>query len=614
MIDLRECPNLTTLFFQQVDEQGDKPFLWAKRDGRYQSISWHETADRVLHLARGLKSLGLAPGERVVLVSENRPEWLIADLAIMTAGGVTVPAYTTNTTADHRHILVNSGAAGAIVSTKALAKQLLPAADVAPGCRWVLGVEAIDGSEAENLTVHGWDEVLNTGAAREEDLRPAAAKAKREGLACLIYTSGTGGTPRGVMLSHGAILCNCRGTSELLVEYGLGDEVFLSFLPLSHAYEHTAGQFLPISLGAQIYYAEGVEQLLTNLVECRPTLMTAVPRLYETMHHKMLQGVKRQSAFKAKLFHRTIELGTKRLRGQVSLSVGERLTDFLLERLVRKKVRQRFGGRLKAMISGGAALSPEIGYALTALGLPILQGYGQTEAAPVITANPPGRVKLETVGPPLEGVEVKIADDGEILARGEMVMQGYWQDPEGTKWALADGWLHTGDIGELDDDGYLLITDRKKDIIVLSGGDNISPARVEAHLTFNPDIDQAMVYGDKRAHLVAVLVPSNDFIGRWGKRAGRKAGRVELARDAEFTKALSSVVDAVNRELTAPEKVRRFIVAEEAFAVENGLLTPTMKIRRHKVRERYAAALDALYGKGAPTPQASAEQSQERQA
>jgi long-chain acyl-CoA synthetase len=613
MIDLRECPNLTTLFFQQADQHGDKPFLWAKRDGQYQSISWRETATRVLDLARGLKSLGLAPGERVVLVSENRPEWLIADLAIMTAGGITVPAYTTNTTADHRHILVNSGAAGAIVSSKALAKRLLPAADVAPGCRWVVGIEAVDQGDADNLTVHGWDEVLNAGGTSDEDLRATAAKATREDLACLIYTSGTGGTPRGVMLSHGAILCNCRGASQLLVDYGLGDEVFLSFLPLSHAYEHTGGQFLPIGLGAQIYYAEGVEQLLTNLIECRPTLMTAVPRLYETMHHKMMQGIKREGGLKEKLFLRAIELGLKRCRDGRPLGLGERLMDFLLERLVREKVRQRFGGRLKAMISGGAALNPDIGYTLMALGLPILQGYGQTEAAPVISANPPGRVKLDTVGPPLEGVELKIAEDGEILVRGELVMKGYWQDPESTKWALADGWLHTGDVGELDEDGYLKITDRKKDIIVLSGGDNVSPARVEAHLTFKPDIAQAMAYGDKRAHLVAVLVPSSEFIDRWRKQSGRKAGLVELARDGDFAKALSSVVDAVNRELTVSEKVRRFIIAEEPFAVDNGLLTPTMKIRRHKIRERYASALDALYGKSAPTP-SEAGQKQERQA
>jgi long-chain acyl-CoA synthetase len=599
MIDLRECPNLTTLFFGQAEVQGTKPFLWSKHEGRYQAITWQETAERVMRLARGLRSLGLEPGERVVLVAENRPEWLIADLAIMTAGGITVPAYTTNTTDNHRHILEDSGAVGAIVSTKALAKRLLPAASLAPECKWAIGIDPIEASAEDGFEAHQWSAVLEAGAPRDDDLRALAAKAGRDDIACLIYTSGTGGTPRGVMLSHGAILCNCRGTSELLIAYGLGDEIFLSFLPLSHAYEHTAGQFLPISLAAQIYYAESVEQLLANLAECRPTLMTAVPRLYESIHHKMLQGVKRQSAFKAKLFHRTIELGAKRLREQVPLSVGERLTDFLLERLVRKKVRQRFGGRLKAMISGGAALSPEVGYTLTALGLPILQGYGQTEAAPVITANPPGRVKLETVGPPLEGVEVKIADDGEILARGELVMKGYWRDPEGTAQVLVDGWLHTGDVGELGEDGYLKITDRKKDIIVLSGGDNISPTRVEGYLTLCPDISQAMVYGDRRAHLVAILVPSSECLDRWAKQNGKKAGLAELSRQADFSKALSAVVDGVNRELSALERVRRFMIAEEPFTVENGLLTPTMKVRRHKVCELYSAGLEALYGKSA---------------
>jgi long-chain acyl-CoA synthetase len=594
-MDFDACRSLTAAFFEQAARRQDTPFLWHKQDGRYRPQSWAEIARQVTALSRGLRGLGLQPGDRVVLVAENRPEWLVADLAIMAAGAITVPAYTTALTSDHRHVLTDCGAVGAIVSTQALADRLLPAVLDAPACKWVVAMEDLRRAQAGAAPIHRWGDLLAAGSALPDDVEEVAARAQRSDTACIIYTSGTGGVPRGVMLSHGAILCNCMGAYKLLVRLGLGREAFLSFLPLSHAYEHTAGQFFPITIGAEIYYAEGVDYLVRNLGEVRPTIMTAVPRLYEAMHLRIRRGVEKEGGLKAKLFEKTVVLGQKRYLNPSSLTLWERLENLALDLLVRRKIRRRFGGRIKAIVSGGAALNYDIGLFFTALGLPLLQGYGQTETAPVVSVNPPWNVKLETVGPPFEGVEVRIAEDGEILVRGELVMTGYWNDAEATAQALQNGWLHTGDIGELDADGYLKITDRKKDIIVFSGGDNVSPARVEGFLTLQREIQQAMVFGDKRPHLVALLVPDEEFVGQWCRGNGRPRNLAALREDAEFRAALAQVVDRVNANLSSLEKVRRFAVLEEPFTVENGMMTPTMKIRRHKIKAAYGETLDALY-------------------
>jgi long-chain acyl-CoA synthetase len=594
-MDFEACRSLTAAFFDQAAARDTAPFVWHKEAGRYRAQSWNEIAEQVRALSRGLRDLGLQPGDRVVLVSENRPEWLVADLAIIAAGAITVPAYTTALTSDHRHVLTDSGAVGAIVSTQALADRLLPAVLDAPACRWVVTLEEPRRAQAGSVPLHRWEDRLDAGRTLPDDVEEVAARAQRGDTACIIYTSGTGGVPRGVMLSHGAILCNCMGAYKVLEQLGLGHEVFLSFLPLSHAYEHTAGQFFPITIGAEIYYAEGVDQLLKNLGEVHPTIMTAVPRLYEAMHLRIRRGIEKQGGWRQKLFEKAVAIGQKRYLEPKSLTLGERVQDFFLERLVRDKIRKRFGGRIKAIVSGGAALNYEIGLYFTALGLPLLQGYGQTETAPVVSVNPPWKVKLETVGPPFEGVEVKIAEDGEILVRGELVMTGYWNDEDATYQALQEGWLHTGDIGELDADGYLKITDRKKDIIVFSGGDNVSPARVEGFLTLQREIQQAMVFGDKRPHLVALLVPDDDFVAEWSRGNGKPRDLATLSEDAEFRAALSQVLDRVNGNLSSLEKVRRFAVLSEPFSVENGMMTPTMKIRRHKIKAAYGDLLEALY-------------------
>ena len=590
-------PSLVQMFFDQADEKGDAPFMWAKHDGKYQPTSWRQAADEVIEVARGLRSMGVETGDRVVLVSENRPRWVVADLAIMAAGAITVPAYTTNTTADHKHIIENSGAKGAIVSTSKLADPFLPAAHEATDMDFAITLEAHRLQQELNVEVVGWDEMKRKGANSNWDVRAEVAKFQRTDRACIIYTSGTGGAPKGVVLSHGAILCNCVGARDTLLKLGLGDEIFLCFLPLSHAYEHAAGLYFPISIAAQIYYAEGVETLATNLTEVRPTIMTAVPRLYETLHTRITRGVRKAGGIKEKMFNRAGELGAKRYHDANSLSFGEKITDKVLDALVRKKVAARFGGRLKAMVSGGAPLNPEMGVFFTSLGLLILQGYGQTEAAPVISVTQPENNKIDTVGQPLTGVEVKIADDGEILVRGELLMEGYWQNEEATNDTLRNGWLNTGDIGEIDADGLLKITDRKKDIIVNSGGDNLSPARVEGLLTLEDELAQAMVYGDKRPHLVGLLVPDPEWMRDWAREHKRTNSLSVLADDPDFQKALGAAVDRVNKKVANIEKVRRFMVAKDEFTIENEQLTPTMKIRRHVIKKVYGDRLEAMYKK-----------------
>ena len=596
-MDYDSCRSLPAMFFEQAARLGDKPFLWTRRDRQYQPISWTAAARDVRLLAQGLAALGIGRGERVALVAENRPEWVIADLAIMSAGAITVPAYVTNTVEDHRHVFATSSARAVIVSKTSFSARVLAAANQVDSVHTVVSIEPAAG-QASTVDILSWDEVLARGREPPGDIAGHVAELMPDDLACLIFTSGTGGIPKGVMTTHRNILANCRGAYRLLELLGLGDEVFLSFLPLSHAYEHTAGVMFPISIGAQIYFAESAETLAANLIEARPTIMTAVPRLYETLHRRILLGVERKSGMAHKMFDKAVAIGRKRATF-TALSLGERLLDPLLDRLVRAGVRRRFGGRLKAMVSGGAPLNPEIGSFFLALGITLLQGYGQTESGPVISCNSPGRIKIDTVGPPLDGVRVRIADDGEILVAGDNVMQGYWNDPQATAQTLVDGWLRTGDVGRIDEDGYIRITDRKRDFIKNSGGEMVSPARIEGYLTLEPEIAQAMVFGDRRPYLVAIVVPDRDFAAGLATKNGSQADPAALAADPGLVQAIGAAVARVNRELTPIERVRRFAIAAEPFTIANGQMTPTLKVKRHAIREAYGAALDALYdGKG----------------
>ncbi len=550
-------PNLAAMMFGLSRRWGPRAMLRHHRDGAWHAVSWTEFARRAASVARGLRAAGVQAGDRVLLVSESRPEIPIIETALMAIRAVPVPAYTTNTPEDHAHLLMDSGARVAIASTVALADR------VQSGAALVGGLDLLFCMEPGRGRAFG---PLQEDTAPPDDIEAEAADITSGALACLIYTSGTSGLPRGVMLPHRAILSNIAGVAPLALPLKLEGSVYLSFLPLSHSYEHTVGQFILPAFGAEIVYGRGLETLAADMLTARPTILTVVPRMLEVIRTRITLQMAREKAWKQRLFAAALAAGLRRLDGTETL--GDRLAAPLLDRLVRRKVRGRFGGRLVALVSGGARLDPEVGRFFQALGLPVLQGYGQTEAGPVVSVNPPADSRAATVGRPLAGVEVRIAEDGEILVRGGLVMDGYWNQPDATAAAIRDGWLHTGDVGELDANGYLTITDRKKDIIVLSGGENVSPARIEGHLMSEPEILQAVVTGDGQVGLGALVVPAE----------GGDAPSVAAA------------VARVNKRLSVTERIRRHALVPP-FTIENGLLTPSQKIKRAAALRTHRGAL-----------------------
>jgi long-chain acyl-CoA synthetase len=594
--DIDNAQNLVEIFLKRADEKGDAPFLGHKTGGQWVTQSWRSAAEHVCLLAEALRAMGLEDGDRVALVSENRPEWCIADLAIMAAGCITVPTYTTNTRRDHAHILDNSGARAVFVSTEKLLAPLVGAIGQTGLVEHVIGIDDLKRQQSGSFEYHAWAGLITgDAAAARAAVDDRISRIERSETACLIYTSGTGGAPRGVMQHHGAILCNVAGAAEVLIEdFGITDERFLSFLPLSHAYEHSGGQYLPIGVGAEIFYSEGLEKLASNIEETRPTIMVVVPRLFEVLRTRIMKQIEKQGKVANFMMDAALRIagnskdGKKRLR--------DKPLDFLVEKTLRPKIRQKFGGRIKAMVSGGAPLNPEVGNFFDAMGLTMLQGYGQTEAGPVISCNRPKvGLKMDTVGPPLRGVEVKIAEDGELLVRGELVMHGYWRNDAETARTLQDGWLHTGDIGHFDNKGRIKITDRKKDMIVNDKGDNIAPQKVEGMLTLQPEIAQAMVSGDKRPYVVGLIVPDAEWALEWARANDEKFDMKALQELPAFKNAVRAAVDRTNADLSVIEKVRQFAFADEAFSIENEEMTPSMKIRRHKIRERYQERIDGLY-------------------
>ena len=571
MLTYKNWPNLPAMMFALARTWPDRPMLRVFRDGAWRSVRWAAFAQCAAALARGLRAAGIAPGDRVLIASENRPEYPIAETALMAIRAVPVPAYVTNTIDDHAHLLRDSGARAALVSSPALAAKLHEAGQRAGGLDLLVSMDAPGEAGVDAPPALPWSRL--TGEPGEPAvIEREAAEIPASALACLLYTSGTGGAPKGVMLPHRSLMANCASGCELLRPMRLRDEIYLSYLPTAHAYEHLVGLFLMPSLGAEVVYGRGADHLGADLVEVRPTVLTAVPRVLEVFRARVLGQLAREAPWRRRLFDQALAIGRKRLEG-VALTMRERLAAPVLDRLVGARVRARFGGRVEGIMSGGARLDPELGRFFLALGLRIMQGYGQTEAGPVITANPPDAIRIETVGKPLMGVELRIAEDSEILVRGDLVMDGYWKRPAETRAAIRDGWLHTGDIGVLDADGYLRITDRKKDIIVLSGGENVSPAKVEDVLMAEPEVAQAVVTGDGRAGLAGLVVPA----------------------EGQDSAAIARALARANRRLSVTERVRRHAIVPP-FTVENGLLTPSQKIRRSRVIRANAAALEGLRG------------------
>ena len=576
-MNLDNLNNLIELFSYQSDKQNKKSiFLQWLNPNNKKTYTWEETQKNILKLSRIIKE-NIKEGDRCLLVSENRPEWFISDMAIMLSGGITVPAYTTYTEEDYKYLIEDCEPSLLIVSNNEMLKKLSNTINEKEFIKKVITLDELN-KVIDNLHIIDKEKyldfniILKNNLLKEDKIKND--KLKRTSPACIIYTSGTGGNPKGVILSHGGILNNLVGACEIMKPLFNSRPVFLTWLPLSHSYEHCV-QFAQIAVGAKVFYAEKIEKLLENISEAKPTIMTAVPRFYQNLYNKININLKKQTGFKAKLINATLRLGKKKLLNQ-KMTFSEKLLNFIVEILVRKKIKKQFGGNLKAFVSGGGALDKEIGEFLNSVGLPTLQGYGLTETSPVVSCNPIHKIKVETVGPPFRGNQVKIANDGEILVKGENVMLGYWNKKEETDKVIIDGWLHTGDIGEIDpEDGYLKITDRKKDIIVSAGGDNISPAKIENMITNEPEIDQCMVYGDKKNYLVALIVPSKDFLKEKEK--------------------IDNVIEKINKKLTLLEKIKRIQLIDENFSIENGLMTPTMKVKRKKVTEKYKNQLEKLY-------------------
>ena len=560
-MNFKNLKNLYELFQLQSCKFNSDNFLHSiNNDKSIKSLSWHEVSEKVLSISYFLKNQGVVKGDRVMLVSEGRPEWMISDLAILGTGAITVPNYTTYTQKDFEFVLTDCKPKGLIVSNIKLHNTILDAAKkINYHFNFVIGFEKIN-------------ETMNFQKINYE-MDTLICDCNREDPACIIYTSGTQGKPKGVVLSHGGILANCEDSTNLVEKLKIRSPRFLTWLPLSHSYEHTV-QFVQISLGAKVYYSPVIEKLLENIKIAKPHVLTAVPRFYNNLYNKMLNTANKATSFKRKIFFKTIKLGKKEFSGN-KLTVIEKIINRILEKLVRKKIINNFGGNLKAFVSGGGPLDKNVGLFLNSLGLKTLQGYGLTETSPVVSCNPVDNIKIDTVGTIFSNNKVKIADDGEILVKGENVMVGYWNNNEATNEVIKNGWLHTGDIGEIDKDGYLKITDRKKDIIVSVGGDNISPSKIENLLCLNDEIEQAYVDGDNEKFLVCLLVLNKNFL-----------------RD---DKKIKEIIEETNKELMQIEKIKKFDVIDEEFTIENELLTPTMKIRRHKIKIKYKNILEKFY-------------------
>ena len=570
-MNLNEFNSLIDLYFYQAKKQNPQSIFleWLNPQNK-KKFTWSETSSNIYKLAKIIKE-NIEDKDRCLLVSENRPEWLISDIAVMLANGITVPAYTTYTENDYRYLIEDCRPSIIIVSNNEMHDKLKNIIEEKNFIKRVITFEKISSRNYKNKYLD-FNSIIESNLSESDKIKNL--NLKRTSPACIIYTSGTGGNPKGVILSHGGILNNLEGACEILRPLINKRPIFLTWLPLSHSYEHTV-QFAQIAVGAKVFYAEKIEKLLDNISEAKPTIMTAVPRFYQNLYNKINMNMKKQTGLKAKLIKATIFLGKKELLKQ-KMSLSEKLLNFIVNVLVRKKVKKQFGGNLRAFVSGGGALDKEIGEFLNAIGLPTLQGYGLTETSPVVSCNPIQKIKVETVGPPFKGNEVKIAEDGEILVKGENVMLGYWNKKEDTEKVIKDGWLHTGDIGAINpEDGYLKITDRKKDIIVTAGGDNISPAKIENQLSNFLEIDQCMVYGDGKNYLVALIVPNKEFKGQKEK--------------------ISEIINKTNKNLTLVEKIKKFYLINENFSIENGLLTPTMKVKRNKVVEKYKNILENLY-------------------
>ncbi|MDB9698713.1 long-chain fatty acid--CoA ligase [Candidatus Pelagibacter sp.] len=565
---INKVNNLLELFYNQyLTQDKTSVFLQSLKEVE-KKYSWEDVYLNVIKLSEEISKY-IKKGDRCLLISENRPEWMISDLSIMLSGAITVPAYTTYTERDYEYIIDDCTPTVLIISDKT---QYSKIKNIIPKKKFIKKIIFFDIIEEFDQELHL---SINQIFANKSFslLNFSELKIQRKDAACIIYTSGTQGNPKGVILSHGGILNNCEGALGLLKEFISKNPKFLTWLPLSHSYEHTV-QFVQIVVGAQVFYAESIEKLIKNMGNCSPEIMTAVPRFYQNLHQKINTNFSKATGIKKFLINQTIKLGNKKLNRE-QFSLIESLINFVCDLLVRKKIKEQFGGNLKAFISGGGALDKEVGYFLNAIGLPTLQGYGLTETSPVVSCNSINEIRVETVGKPFRGNLVKITNDGEILVKGENVMLGYWNNEEETNKVLKNGWLSTGDIGEFDGE-FLKITDRKKDIIITPGGDNISPVKIEGDLNKSSFIEQSLVYGDNKPYLVCLIVLVSEY---------KNIKNEEIQRE----------IEKINKNLSKIEKIKKFFVIKNQFTIENNMMTPTLKLKRYKIVKTYQNELEKLF-------------------
>ena len=567
-MEINKINNLLELFYYQYQKQNkDDIFLVSLKEPK-QKYSWEDVYLNIIKLSKEISKY-INKGDRCLIISENRPEWMIADLSIMLSGGVTVPAYTTYVERDYEYIIDNCEPSVVFVSDNIQYEKIKTIISKKKFIKKVIIFDSTDNFNTDfNLDINDIFKNQNYEVKNFFDLT-----INRKDMACIIYTSGTQGNPKGVMLSHGGILNNCEGSCELLKTIVSSNPKFLTWLPLSHSYEHTI-QFVQIAVAAKVFYAESIEKLIKNMTECSPEIMTAVPRFYQNLYQKINSTFIKATGLKKILVNNTVNIG-KKILFKNKLSMSEKFFNFICEKLVRKKIKKQFGGNLRAFVSGGGALDKEVGSFLNAIGLPTLQGYGLTETSPVVSCNPINDIRVETVGPPFRGNLVKIADDGEIIIKGENVMLGYWKNEEETNKVLKNGWLYTGDIGEFDND-FLKITDRKKDIIITPGGDNISPIKIENYLNKLNFIEQTLVYGDNKPYLVSLIVLTTD-------QKNLKNNEIQ------------DEIEKINKNLSKIEKIKKFFVIKKQFTIENGMMTPTLKLKRYKIIKKYEKEFEKLY-------------------
>ncbi len=568
-MNIKNINNLNQLFFEKYSSLKDKnEILLTNLKEPKKNYSWSEVFNSINILSTELSKF-VTKGDRCLLISENRPEWFISDLSIMLSQSITVPAYTTYIEKDYEYIIDDCSPSVIFVSNNEQFNKIKNIVKKKKFIKKIFSFEKIEDLDSKNYV-----NINNLIIETKDNNFNLTSNLNRKDVACIIYTSGTQGNPKGVMLSHGGILNNCEGAIELLNPLIKNNNPkFLTWLPLSHSYEHTV-QFVQISVNAKVFYAESIEKLIKNMNDCSPDIMTAVPRFYQNLFQKINSNFEKIKGVKKVLINKTISLGLKKNK-KIPLNFFEKIQDFLLDKIIRKKIKAQFGGSLKTFVSGGGALDKEVGYFLNAIGLPTLQGYGLTEASPVVSCNPIDDIRVDTVGPPFKGNEVRIAEDGEILVKGENVMLGYWNNTIETNKVLKDGWLHTGDIGVFEKN-YLKITDRKKDIIITPGGDNISPLKIENEIINSNLFDQAIVFGENKPYLIALLVLDDD---------NKDLDKVEIKEE----------IEKINNNLSKIEKIKKYLLINEKFSIENGMLTPTLKLKRFKIIQKYKNSIEKLY-------------------